>query len=110
MEELNKKLAKWAGWKYQGTETYGWLPPNAKPKHNYYSLPGFTESLDACFKWLVPDHDIVSIEFEYSSEDVKCRVTLASGKQSQGLAPVGQDALALCKAIEKLIGEETSNA
>ena len=48
-QELNKKLAKWAGmkkvdscqWKIEG--------------HTQYYTPYFTISLDACFKWLVPE-------------------------------------------------------
>jgi len=72
----------------------------------YRELPDFTESLDACFEWLVPDHDISSIKFTYLDDDVLCRITTVSGNEFGGLAPQEQDALALCLAIEKLIDKE----
>ncbi len=56
-QKLNKKLAEWAGLKqvprYDGTDMSNplWLYPDG----NHDNLcPGFTQSLDACFKWLVP--------------------------------------------------------
>ena len=76
MEELNKKLAEWAGFKQRGMSYTGfhiWVNPNEirhfdrsmreqqgeeyprmPDKDKHYQCPNFTESLDACFKWLVP--------------------------------------------------------
>jgi len=65
-QKLNEKLAKWAGFThvpYQ-KDDYGrklnddcWLQPNEIMQcgNNWsFKPPNFTDSLDACFRWLVP--------------------------------------------------------
>ena len=69
MEELNKKLAEWAGFFYghsRNLETMnyegGWHYPLAtKGACMAVDLPNFTQSLDACFKWLEPKIGIYSM-------------------------------------------------
>jgi len=61
MDKLNKKLAEWAGFKLEDTQFYEsswgttkvetWRSPNGSSCNPPLN---FTESLDACFKWLVP--------------------------------------------------------
>ncbi|GAG55293.1 unnamed protein product [marine sediment metagenome] len=60
-EELNKKLAEWAGFSseiFQGRRI--WFAPDVEhlPALQYYEdyrySPDFPSSLDACFEWLVP--------------------------------------------------------
>ncbi|HUW46153.1 MAG TPA: hypothetical protein VMW50_10220 [Dehalococcoidia bacterium] len=107
-ELVNKKLAEWAGFvdthrKFSSQSSYrgdAWLHPDGNEK----PLPNFTESLDACFKWLVPN----------------IRYSLAKridNRHESWVNELGHDiltyyavadtpALALCLAIEKLIDKE----
>ena len=106
LQELNKKLAEWAG-------------INPIPMEKIYydhsteiveDLPNFTQSLDACFKWLVPklnleEDELYGITFTYNQPDGGITCSVATEKklsQAQG----GNSALALCLAIEKLIDGE----
>jgi len=99
--ELNKKLAEWAG-------------INSIPMEKIYydhtteifeELPDFTQSLDACFKWLVPKLDYVEIKMNVApSGDVfwNAHIEAEYKKSVTSETP----ALALCYAIEKLIDSE----
>ena len=87
-QELNKKLAEWAGCgmvvEHSGTWAESW------------HYPDFTNSLDACFKWLKAQ---VIAKYDYPTwkrllYDWVDDITL---KQSD------YEALNLCLAIEKLI-------
>ena len=85
-QELNKKLAEWAG-----------LHPRERSDgHTIERIdqPNFTQSLDACFKWLVPEahNKLGDIKF-YNLMAHWIRDTIY-GKEP---------ALILCLAIEKLI-------
>jgi len=114
-QELNKKLAEWAGFKWRqfehpikvwGEEWEGaWfhldIPELPIPKE---SLPNFTNSLDACFKWLVPKfyrywmtrtNNCKEHRFEFSWGDADGFVFYYAEAETP--------ALALCLAIEKLI-------
>ena len=76
-QELNKKLAEWAGFTYKfGKEMWNyeryketnawWEAPNGR---RFKDLPDFTQSLDACFKWIVPKViDKIMAEQECSSD------------------------------------------
>ena len=88
-QELNEKLAEWAGCAMEYDRVY------EKP---------FTQSLDACFKWLVPKLNHIEMvghngDFVWNPE-IKDR--LATVSTIGGKSP----ALALCLAIEKLIDKE----
>lgn len=110
-QELNKKLAKWAGCyeainKYTGLVCW-WYPDGYI--HGSAAPPQFTDYLDLCFKWLVP-----------KLNDMGEKVRMISQPRSGGafFCAVGgkylahacvyaeTPALALCKAIEKLIDGE----
>jgi len=104
-QELNKKLAEWAGFKWDGR---GWHYPRVGEKaHVVYcpDLPNFTQSLDACFEWLVPKLKYVII----SNWNKKKRPTVSvfDGEGTCFMESAETPALALCLAIEKLIDSET---
>jgi len=86
-QELNKKLAEWAGFKYD--DWLGWIYPDGE---NFDELPDFPNDLNACFKWLVPNikDDITRME-----------VLISWAYEIYTLE--NPPALALCLAIEKLI-------
>ena len=96
MNELNKKLTEWVGISpmklmiiSKGEITYG----------------GFTQSLDACFKWLVPKViDTLMAEQECSSDLAYAILFNRWLLELQLIIP--ESALALCLAIEKLIDGE----
>lgn len=120
MNELNRKLAKWAGFiegdikKHYYWETFGarvakWQEPG---KEWHIKLPNFTESFDALFEWIVPELKEIDIEFDFTfTEDEggrMCEVTLQpfTGYGNTRVYYSARDynpALALCLAIEKLI-------
>ena len=122
MEELNKKLAEWAGFtkadirkryyfKVGGERVPKWYPPDSE-----YSihLPAFTDSLDACFKWLVPKLKPEAIKLVPVNDGITtyaekwgCVIIPEGwGFHTSVIADSPNPALALCKAIEKLIDEE----
>ena len=114
---LKRKLAEWAGWKYKADSpysretSYGWQAPNDWLWQN--SPPDLTNSLDACFKWIVPEN--CSVCFNHMKGNVVCLLTIPKGTGiygsyviSSGKVSKGEDALALCLAIEKLIDGESS--
>jgi len=117
-EELNRKLAEWAGFRETRLSSghLGWLyPPEYSLEKGY--LPNFTDSLDACFKWLVPAWNtkarpipswIENITFCLMSGDlIRCDLQQFDNDYDTW-ADADTPALALCKAIEKLI-DETAN-
>lgn len=102
VSELNEELAKWAG---------------VKPFPIYptgYDYPDFTESLDDCFEYLVPK---IINDSRYRKARIEIRTWYAPAiEEYQSKATIysygrGIDksantpALALCKAIERLIEE-----
>lgn len=91
---LDKRLEEWVGFIPIAIDGYApfWKDPNYK---NIDNAPDFTESLDACFKWLVPKY--ISILMESVSEQTAYEMLFYKWLQE------GFDALALCLAIEKLI-------
>ena len=124
MEELNKKLAKWANWVYdEGAEYIGgggnntslmyglWYPPGDH-KTGFTSPPHFTESLDACFKWLVPKLEHWSLWWGISrasglahgSNNAEVWIRHAYGYAYDD----NTTALAFCLALEKLVDAKKS--
>jgi len=108
-QELNKKLAEWVGLK-ENHWTKKWFD---SPSHSIGDLPNFAQSLDACFKWLVPKVGIYSLwrgrprimgipeEVPVSEHNAE-----AWNDMNYGYAHSKESlALALCLAIEKLIDE-----
>ena len=114
-QELNEKLAEWAGFEKKLAFESG------KHKFYWYVSPGgeeadvqFTTSLDACFKWLVPK------EIDYEKDDYQIEITWVTfcknwcevtynwaygefGDHDRIHVESETPALALCKAIEQLI-------
>ena len=131
MNELDKKLAEWAGFKFvshskwskavalEAGEAYYVYPNNSTHKH----LPNFTESLDACEKWLIPklpmDKIGYTISFEYNDDPLYKGGVCWMALLGEYTDPEGMDgseltyeaegetmSLAFCRAIEKLIEVE----
>jgi len=112
-QELNKKLAEWAGFTYKfGKEMWNyeryketnawWEAPNGR---RFKDLPDFTQSLDACFKWLVPnlfDKSYSVIITQDLARAIGYVRLLEEGRQFDA-TDNHNPALALCLAIEKLI-------
>ena len=115
-KELNKKLAEWAEFKDVEIDDLGnliyWKGSASETKNwGWGKVPRFTESLDGCFKWLVPklSHiDIIAkpqnnntIIYVYPDHTSKTyEQTYANFVNTENVA------LALCLAIEKLIDNQ----
>ena len=106
--ELNEKLAKWAGvlisiesWPDEEPTMYVY---DTEQENLIGECSPFTESLDACFKWLVPK--LVQVQLtctgSYNSQATVFRSALVLPSSSE-IHGEYTPALALCKAIEKLI-------
>ncbi len=130
-EELNEKLAKWVGFQKFGWENWDmWAKPDeAIPESwtvedlypNSFALPKFTDSLDAIFKWLVPkliiDGDypnLREIVFDPNPDGTYWTQLAYLTLHDDGCIETEQaiikscdyPALALCRAISKLIESE----
>ena len=126
MEELNKKIAEWLGWKFhphhhvfnQGdayTVLDHWTP--SRYSKIWVDEPNFTTSLDACFEYIVP---------KLQAADISIEITCYRGGSDKSFGVITRDwsvcdivhteptynyvsgdslPLALCRAVEKLIDE-----
>lgn len=120
MNELNKKLAERVGFTIEYLRVKDNEPPtkygsgvitgfwrrsnNSLVKLNQLN---FTHSLDACFNWLVPKAiDKIIARLNWSKESALD--ILFANWRHELRDEVEQPALALCKAIEKLIDEDGS--
>jgi hypothetical protein len=127
-QALNEKLARWAGFTYKHCQSPLWTYERYKETSDwweaprgsrYLECPRFTDSLDACFKWLVPklveEGWLARVQFgPHLQRDFKtrhvCAYVLLSKPYSQADydATAESPALALCLAIEKLIDAEAT--
>lgn len=109
MDELNRKLAEWAGFKLVmavDKDTLWsmrlWVDPltNQGGKH-----PNFTHSLGVCFKWLVPKLKCLVLEADLRGDGVYLAKVWAyvGDYELQATAWEKTPALAICRAIEKVI-------
>ena len=103
MNNLNEKLAKWAGihwmtWINHPEHGTDWFLDGYDGKSSK-EPPNFVESLDACFEWLVPK----AIEKIKNSHDVNIGDSGAYIILFERWLREGHDALALCKVIDQLI-------
>lgn len=125
-QELNKKLAEWAGFKRLlragSKDRYYWEIPDGRQRVEEDFLPDFTQSLDACFKWLVPRlKELCSCNNGHSDNDLYMDLRLCDGqgwtksgwmcvvrcyRSIASVDGIESPALALCLAIEKLIDSE----
>ena len=118
LNRLDKKFAEWAGFTNYGDTD--WRRPDGMLAGGTGLCPDFTQSLDACFKWLVPKSrmDTLWIINNLDSPTPKLEycfgITRGEGNDlicwdkeipiEDCLSPiVDTPALALCLAIEKLI-------
>ena len=108
--ELDEKLAKWAGFVYdppnEKARGYGLKPCGMwiAPDGNFDSeLPDFVNSLDDCFEWLVPKLWAIQLSVINTMGDraSMAMVDLDGDLFASDFAKT--PALALCKAIEKVI-------
>jgi len=103
MDDLNRKLALWAGF-----EIVEYISPDGSVAGRHWSapdkisggptLPNFTASLDVCIQWLVPKLCKFSLDYDSLRYQETFQVDLA-GIETTDNSP----SLALCLAIEKLI-------
>lgn len=109
-QELNKKLAEWAGFRllYRDLEdgrSWYWVQPSGQTQSIQELLPAFPYSIDACFKWLVPEALRVIAEKGCCPPIMKLfqlwydELVSLTGDSGN----IQKAALALCLAIEKLI-------
>ena len=125
MEELNRKLAEWAGFSIRSVWDTGFqlfkTPQKPSPdgahydeeefEENWYkaiSTDYFTSSLDACFKWLVPKlfHKDIMVRTVHSSGTPSFEGYLHRIGHGDYWGVAETPALALCLALEKLIDAE----
>lgn len=110
LQKLKEKLAMWAEFtQITRKEAYDighyTLWENALG-YSHGELPDFPNSLDACFKWLVPKLRITHhIHFHSYDGKVDWRVVLSNTNETI-YGRHNEPALALCLAIEKLIDAE----
>lgn len=105
-QKLNRKLAEWAAFTHGGN--YGWDYPDG----NWLGhLPWFIDSLDACFRWLVPKLEPLGYDLEIRNDlelkgwsvclsNTRSECSIASPMERCQLEGI---TLALCLTIEKLI-------
>lgn len=101
-QELNRKLAEWAGMPLMAVD-FGF--PHSEVM---YSPPNFTQSLDACFKWLAPklfDEGYAIIVTQDLARACAYVRPLEFGRQFDA-TDNHNPALAFCLATEKLIDKE----
>lgn len=134
-QELNEKLAKWAGFKRMelGRRGFHWermvrIPNWLAPGGTEYwdsrpYLPNLTDSLDACFKWLVPKLSRVSIYTGKTVGPDDASRLMDSGYYAIALSKEqniieeyqtiafddNNPTMALCRAIEQLIDKEVAD-
>lgn len=123
-QKLNEKLAKWANAEVKVLDwerieakcseakltNDGYSIPCDVENYTEFQYPDFTDSLDACFRWLVPKvldkrHWLGLVTTSPSSGHTFTFVIDQNKQQKRGELE-GSDrnpALALCLAIEKLI-------
>ena len=107
-QELDKKLAEWAGFEFKevkfGTEI---IPQWCGINFADWEPPKFTQSLDACFKWLVLKlkKEGYTVSVYFGLETNYATAGYADSEVNEAVYN-SNPALALCLAIEKLIDEE----
>ena len=105
-QELNQKLAEWAGFqRYKGEGELRFLTPKILPDLFRPDELDFTKSLDLCFKWLVPAlPNGIRLRMLGQMRDKRGFFCSIGGKfLSHCYSEAETPALALCRAIEKLI-------
>lgn len=111
MNELNKKLAERARFRaitLEGWEGYYKAPVGVRVNWTY-TKPRFTDSTDACFKWLVPT---LGNKYAYSfwqADNGRWIIQIEKDREGEVAGAVADTpALAFCKAVEQLIDAEVT--
>ena len=105
-QELNKKLAEWAGL-VENRYTHDWFVEGFEAHSvNIGKLPNFTQSLDACFKWLWRKAIQTLADIDLSSIEEAIHKLFYLWATERVIRLNDEPALALCLAIEKLIDKE----
>ena len=96
---LNKKLAEWAGLDYDASGAI------YNPDEGTWCYNFFTESLDACFRWLVPK--ILNMGRNVCLMTVgNDWIFIISPNEIYEVDSAKTPALAICGAVEKFIDTE----
>ncbi len=128
-----EKLAEWAGFTFMGMSYVGkelWCPPGEviqeegpneegyfkmSRKASEYFCPDFHNSLDACFKWLMPKMKEMGLRLQYTVmfDEPFPRKHYWAIQMGQTIRGLGEDAdsssKAFCLAVEQLIDNKVSN-
>ena len=106
MQELNEKLARWAGFRpvMGQLSVQIWSTPDGVHITRSSDMPDFTSDLNACFKWLVPKLQSMSLRMPATLRGDYTFICDIQGMRYSGHAQT--PALALCRAIEQLIDKE----
>ena len=113
---LNEKIAKWLGFKliyndWDTEEEFPYFIPSGKPKRTHMidaiPMPNFTESMDACIKFIVPKLDFINILKDIDDTKYIVEVGIIVDKETCGYECVYSEneslPMAFCLAVEKLI-------
>ena len=100
LQELNEKLARWAGFVPCG-KSFEW--PNQKGMYYHAPAPDFTSSLDAQVKWLWPKLIFCEILMPIFSMDGNFKARVAKNTNKEYISYANTPALAAARAIEQLI-------
>jgi len=110
--ELNEKLGKFAGilvsiesWPDEEPTMYVY---DTRQENLIGECSPFTDSLDACFKWLVPKLGHVGLSTQGCYFDVTIWAKDTDSEYDGIMTREATPTLALCKAIEKLIDMEAA--
>ena len=107
MEELNKKIAKWCGFRGRTTTDPDWYRPQViAPGGQVIAMPDFTTSLDAYFEYIVPKLfgvEILKLNRYEQEFQTAYKVRVRQPREKWVAAAEKSPSLALCRAVEKLI-------
>ena len=101
---LNKKLAEWAGFTSWNVDGIAISSIDKITKDLF-----FTESLDACFKWLIPilpTSTGIAITKHMDRPTFYCKISGFYYYSSSYTGTSTTPSMAVCKAIEKFIDTE----
>ena len=110
-EDLNEKLLKFAGF----VKVY-YRFPNPSGKYQWQKdgvaqgwLPNFIESLDACFKWLVPKYIAEASTLPMGLTSIMSIYAFLFAEWLKVMRHKVEPTLALCKVIEELIDNKAEH-
>ena len=105
--ELNEKIAKWSGFwqKHTPTSDYWHFPETLGGRVYSWNPPRFVESLDACFEYIVPKLKLMYLTI-WEGFEVHLAIRTPNDRYKVYIGKSETSALALCRAVEKLIDGE----